>query len=124
MKAVATILIGAALLAGGCGKKEATPTAQATNEASSGNPLTAPVDYLGAVGQAKKHSEKVIDTASISKAIQQFYAMEDRFPKDLQEMVTTHYLQSVPQPPYGMRFEYNPTNGDFKVVKAPDQGQK
>src|SRR4029079_5602353 len=89
------LLICGALLLAGCSKKE-TATANATNEtASSGNPITAPVDYLGAVAKAKHHSEKVIDTASVNGAIQKFYAMEDRFPRDLDELVSQHYLHAV-----------------------------
>ena len=45
---------------------------------STGNPLTAPVDYIGAVGKAKKVSEKRVNLANIQNAIKQFHAVEDR----------------------------------------------
>ncbi len=111
--------LAAGLVVVGCGKKDAAPTtAPATNQTVGPNALTAPVDYLGAVGQAKKHSEKVIDTASLNQTIALFNAQEERFPKDLNELVTMKYLPSVPKPPYGMKFEYNAGSGTLKVVKA------
>lgn len=112
------VFLAAGLMVAGCGKKDAAPTAKATNEPAGPNALTAPVDYLGAVGQAKKHSEKVIDTASLNQTIALFNAQEERFPKDLDELVTMKYLPSVPKPPYGMKFEYNAKSGTLKVIKA------
>ena len=103
----------------GCGKTEAPPpAATATNTTATGNPLTAPVDYLGAVGKAKRVSEKVADTATLKQAIQMFQASEDRFPKDLNELVKTGYLPALPKVPYGTKFSYNPTTGEVKVVQA------
>ena len=107
------------LLASGCAKKEETAKAKEnllTNN-SSGNPLTAPVDYLGAVNQARKTSLKVIDQTSINNAIQQFNAMEGRYPKDLNELARERYIRAVPEPPAGSRFSYNPANGEFKIVR-------
>src|SRR5215471_18600893 len=90
------------LLLAGCSKKQETAAAPKTNDASSGNPLTAPVDYLGAVARGKKISEKTINSTSLSKAIELFYAQEDRFPNDLNELVTKHYIGSIPPPAPGM----------------------
>jgi len=102
----------------GCGKKEAKPTAASTNENySSGNPLTAPVDYLGAVAKAKKNSEKTIDTVYLNQTIQQFNAAEGHYPKDLNELVTEKYLPRIPDAPYGMKLVYDATTGTVKVVQ-------
>jgi hypothetical protein len=105
------------LLFAGCSKKQTT-AASPTNETASGNPITAPVDYLGAIAKAKKFSEKTIDTSAITRAIQLFYAQEDRFPKDLDELVAKHYIGGVPPPPTGMRWQYEAKTGDFKAVPA------
>ncbi|HSC39730.1 MAG TPA: hypothetical protein VLD19_17715, partial [Chitinophagaceae bacterium] len=74
MKTFHFALLAAAVsvLATGCGdsSKPGTPA----NEVS--NAVTAPVNYLGAVVEAKKHSEKVIDVAYINQAIQLFQASE------------------------------------------------
>ena len=110
------ILIAGLLCLAGCSKKEEAPETKATNAAaSSGNPLTAPVDYLGAVSKAQKMSVKAIDTAYITQAISLFNASEGRFPKDLNELVAEKYLGKL-DPPYGMKFQYNPGTGEIRVV--------
>ncbi len=119
MKHVAVILSGIVLVLAGCGQQESPATAPATNQASTGNPITAPVDYLGAVNQAQKHSAKVVDTVQVQQAIRQFNAAEDRFPQDLAELVKEGYLPKLPALPSGMKYQYNPANGQIKVVSAP-----
>lgn len=103
------------LLFAGCSKKDDSP---AESGEASGNPLTAPVDYLGAVGKAKKASEKTVGAVSINQAIQLFYAQEDRFPKDLNELTSSQYIAAIPAAPAGMRWEYNPQTGAIKAVQA------
>jgi hypothetical protein len=105
-----------ALFLAGCGKKEEASKPPTTPPAASGNPVTAPVDYLGAVSKAKKLAEKQIDTAALTQHIQLFHAQEGRFPKDLNELVTKGYLSALPKPPYQMKFNYNAQTGEFKVV--------
>jgi hypothetical protein len=102
----------------GCGKREGTGATTTTNApAASGNPAMAPVDYLGALARAKKVSEKTIDTVALNQAVQQFNAAEGRYPKDLNELVTEKYLPRMPEPPYGMKFVYDPARGEVKVVQ-------
>jgi hypothetical protein len=103
----------------GCRKAEESAPAKSTNSASSGNPLTAPVDYLGAVAQAKRVSEKTINLASLNNAIQLFNAQEDRYPNDLNELVARHYIGSLPAVPAGMRVAYNPATGEVKIFRQP-----
>ncbi len=117
MKTPALVLAFGLIVFAGCGKKEETP-AKATNS-TVGNPITAPVDYLGAIGQAKKHSEATIDTVSIDRAIQMFSSEEGRLPKNLNELITEKYLPRLPTPPYGMTYAYNPQTGQVKVVPKP-----
>ncbi len=121
MKHHFSLLAAVALALAGCSKEEApapapnTPAAKPA-DSSSGNPITAPVDYLGAVAKAKKVAEKGIDTASLNQAIQLFNAQEGRFPKDLKELVTQKYLNSIPEAPYNMKIEYDAAKGEVKVV--------
>jgi hypothetical protein len=117
MRTSPLLFLALALAFAGCNKKQEAAAPQKTNETASGNPITAPVDYLGAVAKAKHFSEKTIDTASMTKAIQLFYAQEDRFPNDLNELVSKHYIGGVPPAPPGMRWEYNAQTGDLKIVK-------
>jgi hypothetical protein len=114
------IVLGLAVLTG-CGKKTESP-AQSTNTpatnttSSSGNPLTAPVDYLGAINRAQKSATRVVDLAPIQQAIQLFRASEDRFPRDLKELVAQQYLTKMPEAPPGMQFAYNPSTGQIRLV--------
>ncbi len=105
-----TLLVG--LLVAGCGKKEAAKS----ETSSSGNPVTAPADYLGAVAKAKKVAEKTVDTAGLQKSIDLFQAQEGRLPNSLNELVGPNYLSKLPPPPAGMKFDYNPKTGQLKVV--------
>ncbi|HON06574.1 MAG TPA: hypothetical protein PLW02_00580 [Verrucomicrobiota bacterium] len=116
MKTLFTLLVLTVFILCGCGKKsDAESKSQQTNF-SSGNPVTAPADYLGAVGKAKKYSDKTIDLVNIKKAIKDFEANEGRLPKDLTELVKGKYLPSIPKPPTGMRIEYDAKTGDVKIV--------
>ncbi len=119
MKTRWPLVTGIAVGLAGCGKKEgAATTAKITNQPSApGNPLTAPVDYLGAVGKAKKYAGKAVDLASLNQAIQQFRAGEDRFPKDLNELVSEGYLPRLPAAPPGTRLQYNAARGEVRVVQ-------
>ena len=113
------MLAAAGLLLAGCGEKSGS-TAGATNsepDYANGNPLTAPVDYLGAVGQAQQRAVKTIDTISLDSAIKQFYAGEERFPNDLKELVTKGYIREIPNPPNGTKINYDPATGAVKLVR-------
>ena len=109
-------LCAAALLFAGCGEKSDQP-APSTNAASSGSVLTAPVDYLGAIGKAQQNSVKTIDTTSLDKAIELFNVDKGRNPKDLNELVKEKYIPQLPTPPYGTKLDYDAVAGRVKIVK-------
>lgn len=114
MKALALLSLVAGLFLAGCKKEESGPPTSST--APGGNPLTAPVDYLGAAARAKQDAAKTVSSAGLDKAIQIFSANEGRYPKDLKELVRPDYLPAIPPPPAGMQYDYNPTNGVVKLV--------
>ena len=118
MNASVFLSLCAVLAVAGCSRQEPPPPNVTTNSASS-NPLSTPADYLGAVAKAKRVSEKVIDTTSLNQSIQLFYAQEDRFPKDLDELVSKHYLPGIPAAPSGTRWAYHPQTGEIKAVRQP-----
>lgn len=120
MKVTSPIVFLAAALLAGCtgGNSNNGSQQQQTNAASSGNPLTAPVDYLGAVANAKQHSVKVIDTAYVSQAIQMFNVEEGRNPTNLNELVAKKYLGEIPKAPYGQKLVYDPATGKVSVIAA------
>ncbi|TAL07467.1 MAG: hypothetical protein EPO07_00150 [Verrucomicrobia bacterium] len=115
MKISFPFLLAATLVFAGCGKNSSTP-AQTTNT-TSGSVLTAPVDYLGAVGRAQQSAVKTVDTASINQAIQMFQVDKGRNPKDLKELVDEGFMPRLPDAPYGYKLSYDATSGVVKVVK-------
>ena len=92
------------------------PQPKQNSSTSSGNPITAPVDYLGAVSKAQKQSISTVDTVGINQAIQLFYVNEGRFPKSLNEIVGPDYLPHLPPPPPGTKFNYDAATGKFSIV--------
>ncbi len=114
-----SIAIALAFVLTACGKKPSEENAvDAAKGSSSGNPVTAPVDYLGSVGGAKKRMEGSIGVSSMTQAIQQFQIAEGRYPKELNELVSKGYLGQIPKAPYNMRYQYNPATGEVAVVPA------
>ena len=112
MKAISLGLVFAAILFSGCGKSNSTTGG--TND--SGSLVTAPVDYLNNAGKQERAMEGTIDTVALNQAIQQFYAGEGRFPKDLDELVTKKYVNKLPTPPHGKKLSYDADKGELKVV--------
>ena len=110
------LIVMAGLFLCGCEKRDSA--SPATNAASSGNPVTAPVDYLGAAAKAKRAAEKTVDTVGINQAVQLFQAQEDRLPRDLNELVSKKYLPSIPPPPAGMKYDYNSQSGQVRLIPA------
>ena len=121
-------LVGSMLLAGCDQKPQAAAPVAPTNAAStnlpatmftnnsSGSPLTAPVDYLGTLGKGREDAIKTADIAQLTQAIQMFSVDEGRYPKDLNELVEKGLIHKIPDAPYGLKLDYNPTTGDVKVV--------
>lgn len=120
MKARWILPLLAAFTLAGCGKKDQAKK-EKEDSALSGNPGMAPLDYLSAQGKAKKFAEKTITGAELTSAIQKFNAMEERFPRDLNELVQQHYLQAPPAAPKGMRWDYNPQTGAVRMVPVPGE---
>ena len=112
MKANFLFLAAASIFLAGCGDSSKPGTA--ANEAS--NVVTAPLTYIGAVGNAQKFAEKQIDVAYINEDIQMFNASEGRYPKDLQELIP-NYLPKMPAIPKGYKLDYDATAHTVKVVK-------
>jgi len=106
------------LCVAGCGPKEQAKKPADEDSVLSGNPAMAPLDYLAAQGKAKRVAVKTLTAAELTQAIQKFAAMEDRYPRDLNELVAERYLMSPPTAPAGMMWSYNPQNGQARLVPA------
>ena len=96
----------------------ASASTQQTNSASDDNPLLAPVEYLGAMANAKQKAVKTADVSSLTRAIQMFQVGEGRFPKYLNELVEKQYIARIPEAPYGQKLVYNPANGQVSTAPA------
>ncbi|MDB6108394.1 MAG: hypothetical protein JWR69_144 [Pedosphaera sp.] len=123
MKTAFNFLLVVSLLLAGCGEKETGQPARSTNapvkgspNAGSGNPMTAPVDYLNSLGQGQQKALKTVDVASLNQAIQMFNVQEGRYPKDLNELVDSKLITKIPAAPYGMKLNYDPNSGKISVV--------
>ena len=99
----------------GCGGDSVEPKEAKVQVAEEGNPLTAPVDYLGAVNKANKFSNKSIELAQVNKAMQEFVITEGRNPKDLAELVESGFLAQEPKAPYGMEVQCDPQTGKVSI---------
>jgi hypothetical protein len=125
MKTSFGFLLVLALFLVGCGEKQTSQPVRSTNApvrgstnvaGGSGSPLTAPVEYLGALGNGKQRAIKTVDVASLHQAIEMFNVEEGRFPKDLNELVESKLISQIPAAPYGMKLDYDPSTGNISVV--------
>ncbi len=108
--------LAAAFLAG-CGNNS-TPAPASTNRTSSTtSPMSAPADYVGALGKAQQSALKTVDTSRLNQAVQLFNTDHGRNPADLNELVKEKYLPEIPPAPYGMKLVYDAQTGKVKVVK-------
>ena len=86
----------------GCKEEKKASTSKDT---PSSNPLTAPADYVNALGKAQKQAQKTISTVGIDQALKAFYTDEGRFPTNLAELVSKGAISQVPPPPRGMKYD-------------------
>ena len=117
MKTSFCISLAASLLLIGCGGSSDKPPTTTNGAASGSSPLSAPADYVGALGKAQQTAVKTVDTASLNQAIQMFNVENGRNPKDLNELVEKKFIPKIPAAPYGMKLEYDAATGKVKVVK-------
>jgi hypothetical protein len=112
-KSFTPFLAAACFFLAGCQgeKKEAAPS-----NTTSGNPLTAPADYVGAIGKVQKSAQKTLGGLGLDQAIKTFYAEEGRYPATLDELVSKGTVSAIPNPPPGMKYDYDPKAGTIKVV--------
>jgi hypothetical protein len=111
-------VFAASLLLAGCGEKSDKPASGTNTTSSSGSsPLSAPADYVGALGKGQQSAIKTVDTTSLKQAIQLFNVDNGRNPKDLNELVAQKFIPKIPEAPYGMKIQYDPASGNVTVVK-------
>jgi len=107
------IFLALALAVAGCSKQDDTPAKPGSN------PLNAPADYVGALAKGKNKALTTVDLAQLNQAIEMFKVQEDRYPKDLDELVASKLINSVPAAPYGKKIAYDGATGKVTIVDAP-----
>src|SRR5438309_10128736 len=117
MKTFIFVSLATGLLLFGCGEKSDKPATATNAPASGSSPLTAPVDYLGALGKGQQKAVQTADVVTLKSAIQMFNVDKGRNPTDLNELVKEQYIPRLPAAPYGMKIVYDATAGTVKVVK-------
>lgn len=107
----------AIVILAGCDRaaKAAKPKENPTSDGVSA--ATAPLDYLAAQGRAKQSAIKITSLAEVTQAIQKFHAMEDRYPRDLNELVQQHYLAAIPPSPNGAMLTYDSSTGVARFIR-------
>ena len=115
MKIQLLATLSLALLLGAC-SPDPKPEPKKEPSKLGDNPIAAPLDYIAAIGKAKKASLGRLDQAKLIDAIQKFEAGESRPPKDLDELVTMKYIAAIPDAPKGMKLEYTAADGSFMYV--------
>jgi hypothetical protein len=115
------IVVAAALIFYGCGKQQSSPPPAAAPVAAKPAPPAASPSasggYLGTLVKGQQSAVKTIDVTSLNEELQLFNVQEGRYPKDLNELVTQHYIPYLPEVPVGMKLAYDATQG--KVSVAP-----
>jgi hypothetical protein len=108
------LFLVAALVITGCGKKDTPPPPAPAVVSPSPTPTGG--GYIGGMLKAEQSAIKTVDLTSLNSAIQQFNVTEGRNPKDLDELVSTHYIPRIPAAPVGTKLVYDPVQG--KVTTA------
>jgi hypothetical protein len=103
------MLVAAAVALGGCGKEDNSPPPTAA-------PAAPPSGYLGTLVKGQQTAVKTIDVTALNENVRLFNVQEGRYPKDLNELVTQHYLGALPVPPVGMKLVYDAAQGKVSIV--------
>ncbi|MHC4787952.1 MAG: hypothetical protein ACYS8K_01940 [Planctomycetota bacterium] len=77
--------------------------------------LHAPADYLRITTSAPGRTRQRIDAMTVQHEVRQFKALEDRYPRSLDELVEWRG-EALPELPRGHAYTYDPQSGAVKVV--------
>jgi hypothetical protein len=137
MKTTIFVVLTTGLLMVGCGDKEnaastplnASEVSADTNSQSLGvtastnesviaeSPQADPTNQLSSPVRSGRRPARTLESVALEKAIQRFNIQEQRFPKDLEELVTKGFVSALPENPPGGRYVYDPTNGQLLLVR-------
>lgn len=84
----------------------------------SGNPATAPVDYLGTINQGKNKAVTDAALLQVNSALAQYKASNLKPAANLQQLIDAGLLAALPELPAGAQWQYDTQNGTVTVIPA------
>ena len=111
-------LVVSALTFSGCGEEK--PEESSESAGTGGSVVSAPVDYLGAVANAKKSSEGKLALAQLQQAIQYYQIENGKFPESLEALLASDHLTRMPKVPYKTKFVYDSKSGKVDLAADSD----
>lgn len=101
----------------GCGKEsQKDSSASGASTESQSNAISAPVDYLGALANAKKSMEGKLALSQLSQAVQNYQIENGEFPISLDALLQSDHLTRLPKVPYRTKLSYDPKTGVVDIV--------
>ncbi|MGH7980967.1 MAG: hypothetical protein ACREE6_16440 [Limisphaerales bacterium] len=98
---------GLVLALAGCTGGSSNSTAPATNTSASSSSSTV---------MPQVYAQKKVELASLNQAVQQYHAAEGHYPGNLDDLAPD-YVERIPQPPAGYKFDYDANNGTVNLVQ-------
>lgn len=106
------------LLAGCEGENQTDSNTSGQSEESNGAAISAPVDYLGAVANAKKSMEGKLALSQLSQAVQNYQIENGKLPASLDALLESDHLSRLPKVPYKTKLSYDSKTGVVDLVAA------
>jgi hypothetical protein len=97
------------MVAAGCHKKQGGAQSQDLGITN------APAKYGEVMGRALKKAESMDNVLYLKNKINTFHIQKGRYPANLQELVDEQLIDKIPEPPKGMKYDYDPSTGSLNV---------
>jgi len=95
-----------AVASSSCGKKP-----EQSSKPEQLTPMNAAEQYSNVMIRARKTAEGMDAVLPMQQLVDSYLAEKGRYPASLQEMTTDMRAKELPQPPAGMEYTYDPSNG-------------
>ncbi len=77
--------------------------------------LNAPSQYMGVMKRSMDMASSIEPEAELKHVIDLFYFYENRYPRNLDELVEEGYMEDIPQIPRSMQIIYDPGTGRVEI---------
>jgi len=126
MKEKLVLIAVCALFAFSCSRKEQAPPqpqlAPAQKQKSTTS-LNVVGEYTGAMIMAHRKAKDTSALITLRQFIQTYNALNERFPRDLNEISAEMKKEGyeMPQPPRGQQYNYNPETGEIYLYYSQEE---